>query len=175
MGATLTDRERLVLALDELHHTHRYWTANTADLICCGTCLAHQMIEGKNDTGAGGAVGWHVQADETAFGHGFHAIDWPDVPRADVPACDRCTLLNDELELMPDDDDISHDQWQAAQYAHILADHHRLLGPLALFVLGDVDVVMAVLRRHGLGAGPAPYEGTDGWVYVTAPPLRAVS
>lgn len=162
MTVWTTDRERLVLALDELASNHGYLVANPSDLHCCGTCLADWM-DGVRPR----SVGWHSQSDEQAFGHGFPAIDWPDIPRADVPVCARCTELLDWGEMVPDGDDDAYDaydQWRAAQYDHVLTDHHQLIGTLALRVNGDRRLVAAVLRRHGLQARP---RAEADWVEVT--------
>jgi hypothetical protein len=162
----LTDRERLVIALDELATAHGYLTANTADLHCCGTCLTAWLDEEE----AHRAVGWHIQADEAAFGHGLPAIDWGDdeFRRPGIPICDRCTELHhqgEDIERADGCPDCHQEAWRAAEYDHILTDHHRLVGTLSLLVRGDRPLVVAVLRRHGLRADPAPY---DEWVHVTA-------
>lgn len=137
-----TDRERLGLALAELDTVHGYRTTDIADPWCCTTCLADWM-----DTTGTPAVGWHVQADEHAFGHGISG-----------EACPECAAIEREAEAKPESF-----EWWDHQLAHAVEYHHQLVSPLAVLVRGDRDFVAAVIRRSGLRAEPI---AIDGWIEV---------
>jgi len=140
-----TDRERLLTAFEELPDDYRI-THPALGLPLTGTDLAEWMVEQP-----GPAIGWHIQTDERAFGYGFPAIPWPDIPTT-TPVCDRCVELNDDETTLPAGNQAAADTWRAAQTAHVIGDHHRLVDTLTVFVIGDHDLVVATLRRHGFDA-----------------------
>lgn len=150
----LTDRERLLTALLELTGDYRV-THPALGLPITGTDLAGWMTEED-----GWAIGWHIQTDERAFGYGFPAIPWTDRPTT-TPVCPRCVELHDQATMLPPGDQAAEDTWRAAEQAHVIGDHHRLVDTLNVFVIGDRDPVVGALGRHGFDAHLGRFDHID--------------
>lgn len=144
----LTDRDRLVLALDELRSVHGYWTPNPSDLQPGPTLAAHEVPGGTP------YVTWHAQVDDVAFGYGWSAID----------TCATCAEHADRLSILCDDTDHlddeileawagdTDDQLDLDEKVHIAEAHQTIVYHMSLQWAGDAALICNVLRHHGLDA-----------------------
>lgn len=144
----LTDRDRLVLALDELRCQHGYWVPNPSDLEP-GPTLALVPIPDATPY-----VTWHAQSDDVAFGCGWVGADSCYVCHEH---CDRLSALVGDTEDLPaaflrkwagDTDE----QFELDQKTHIAEAHQGLESVLNLMWWGDASLICEALRRHGLDA-----------------------
>jgi hypothetical protein len=142
----LTDRDRLVLALDALREIHGYWIPNP-DQLAPGPSIAVDDV--PDDVPY---VTWHAQTDDVAFGYGWSAID--DCPTCAVHAYRLHRLFGDDDSPIcegewPDD---TEERLDLDEKVHIAEEHRNLVRELNLHWAGDPALICRVLRRHGLDA-----------------------
>lgn len=124
---TDTDRDRLLLALDELRTEHDYFVPLLTRLQCCCTCAVAEVPAGAP------YVVWHVQSHDRAFGFGADAT------------CDQC------VALYAGDDEVGEGFYAGDAFLHFL-EHTELVERLSLHWAGDANLIVQTLRRHGLDA-----------------------
>lgn len=170
----MTDRDRLASAFDELRGLGYYAPTDGAWRFCCASCAMNAVDVEADDPHL--FVFWTSQKDDYAFveNGGMPLSDeivrrqWAESGANDVPP-----LEQDRREQLLDD-------WADAHLDELIADeiHQRtsqlttLVDPLYLHWCGESEVIVGVLRAHGLNVPGVP--NGDGYC-IEVHPARAAT